>query len=178
MFERFTGDARAVVAGAVERASRAGSPVVTEEHLLLSLLDREDTAGARVLAALGVTGRRAEIAEGLAAARRRGGMSRADEEALADLGISVAEIVARVEGVHGPGALSRAEPGRAWPSGRPAFTKGAKKVLEKALRVVVARKEKSIGDEHLLLGLLAVRGVEGEVLERYGASYEAVEAAL
>ena len=62
--------------------------------------------------------------------------------------------------------------------GRPSFTKGSKKVLEKSLRMALARKQKSIGDEHLLLALLAMRGVEGEVLARYGASYEAVEAAL
>ncbi|MEU9096905.1 Clp protease N-terminal domain-containing protein [Streptomyces sp. NPDC048361] len=178
MFERFTVDARGVVTGAVEYASRAGSPVVTEEHLLFALLDREGTRAALALGSLGVTARRGEIAEALAAARRRGGMSKADEDALAGLGISVEEIVARVEEAHGPGALSGAEPGKAWPSGRPAFTKGAKKVLEKSLRMAVARKRKSIGDEHVLLALVVMPGVVGEVLAEFGGTYGEVERVL
>ncbi|MCX5385618.1 Clp protease N-terminal domain-containing protein [Streptomyces sp. NBC_00083] len=178
MFERFTADARGVVAGAVEHASRAGSPVVTEEHLLLALLDREDTRAGAALASLGLTSRRAEITEALAAARRRGGMSKADEDALAGLGIAVEEIVTRVEEVHGPGALSGAEPGKAWPSGRPAFTKGSKKVLEKSLRLAVARKRKSIGDEHVLLALVVLPGLVGEVLAGLGGTYGEVEQAL
>ncbi|KOU34933.1 Clp protease N-terminal domain-containing protein [Streptomyces sp. WM6378] len=178
MFERFTTNARGVVTGAVEHASRAGSPVVTEEHLLLALLDREGTKAAFVLTSLGVTDRRAEVAEALAAARRRGGMSKADEDALAGLGISVEEIVARVEETHGPGALSGAEPGRAWPSGRPSFTKGSKKVLEKSLRMALARKQKYIGDEHLLLALTAMPGLAGEVLAEFGGTYGGVERVL
>ncbi|WP_328309710.1 peptidase [Streptomyces sp. NBC_00442] len=178
MLERFTVDARGVVAGAVEHASRAGSPVVTEEHLLLALLDREGTKAAFALASLGVTARRGEVVEALAAARRRGGMSKADEDALAGLGISVEEIVARVEQAHGPGALSGAERGRAWASGRPSFTKGAKKVLEKSLRMAVARKRRSIGDEHLLLALTAMPGLAGEVLAEFGGTYGGVERML
>ncbi|MGW2480228.1 Clp protease N-terminal domain-containing protein [Streptomyces sp. NPDC001571] len=176
MFERFTADARGVVAGAVEHASRAGSPVVTEEHLLLALLDREGTRASFALASLGVTDRRAELAEALAAGRRRGGMSRAEEDALAGLGISVQEIVARVEEAHGPGALSGEAlsgetRGKAWPSGRPSFTKGAKKVLEKALGLAVARRQKHIGDEHLLLALAVLPGLAGEALAECGGTY-------
>ncbi|MFE9539517.1 Clp protease N-terminal domain-containing protein [Streptomyces sp. NPDC006691] len=178
MFERFTADARGVVAGAVEHASRTGSPVVTEEHLLLALLDREGTRASFALASLGVTDRRAELAEALAAGRRRGGMSRAEEDALAGLGISVQEIVARVEEVHGPGALSGETLGKAWPSGRPSFTKGAKKVLEKALRLAVARKQKHIGDEHLLLALAVLPGLAGEALAECGGTYAGLERAL
>ncbi|MFF3980802.1 Clp protease N-terminal domain-containing protein [Streptomyces sp. NPDC001828] len=178
MFERFTADARGVVAGAVEHASRAGSPVVTEEHLLLALLDREGTKASFALASLGVTGRRAELAEALAAGRRRGGMSRAEEDALAGLGISVQEIVARVEEAHGPGALSGDALGKAWPSGRPSFTKGSKKVLEKSLRLAVARKQKHIGDEHLLLALAVLPGLAGEALAECGGTYAGLERVL
>ncbi|MFE3186084.1 Clp protease N-terminal domain-containing protein [Streptomyces violascens] len=178
MFERFTTDARGVVIGAVEHASRAGSPVVTEEHLLLALLDREGSKAAFALTSLGVADRRAEVVEALAAARRRGGMSKADEDALAGLGISVEEIVARVEETHGPGALAGAERGKAWPSGRPSFTKGSKKVLEKSLRMALARKQKHIGDEHLLLALAAMPGMVGEVLAEFGGTYGGVERVL
>ncbi|MFD9635857.1 Clp protease N-terminal domain-containing protein [Streptomyces violascens] len=178
MFERFTTDARGVVIGAVEHASRAGSPVVTEEHLLLALLDREGSKAAFALTSLGVADRRAEVVEALAAARRRGGMSKADEDALAGLGISVEEIVARVEETHGPGALAGVERGKAWPSGRPSFTKGSKKVLEKSLRMALARKQKHIGDEHLLLALAAMPGMVGEVLAEFGGTYGGVERVL
>lgn len=103
MFERFTTEARDTVTGAAAEARQAGSATVTEEHLLLALLSR----GA--LDFLGVD--RAAVAADLAAARRRGGMSRADEEALAGLGIDLSEIVSRVEEAHGEGALSPAAPG-------------------------------------------------------------------
>ncbi len=178
MFERFTVHARGVVTGAVEHASRAGSPVVTEEHLLLALLDREGTKAAFALASLGVTDRRAELIEALAAARRRGGLSKADTAALSELGISVEEIVARVEQTHGPGALADAPRGKAWPSGRPSFAKESKKVLERALRIALARKQKHIGDEHLLLAVAAGAGVVGEVLAEFGGTYGGVERVL
>lgn len=50
-----------------------------------------------------------------------------------------------------------------WPSGRGGrqgrwghipFTRGAKKTLELSLREAIARRERSIGAEHLLLGIL------------------------
>ncbi|MFD8796934.1 Clp protease N-terminal domain-containing protein, partial [Streptomyces vinaceus] len=104
MFERFTQDARDAVVGAVAEARRTGAATVAEEHLLLALLDR----GA--LDPLGVD--RAAMAADLAAARRRGGMSRADEEALAGLGIDLTAIVSRVEEAHGEGVLAAAAPRR------------------------------------------------------------------
>ncbi|GAA3084705.1 hypothetical protein GCM10020254_31390 [Streptomyces goshikiensis] len=103
MFERFTTAARDAVTGAVAEARRAGAATVTEEHLLLALLAQ----GA--LDPLGVD--RAAVAAGLARARRRGGMSRADEEALAGLGIDLTRILSRVEETHGEGALAAAAPG-------------------------------------------------------------------
>ncbi|MFM9366800.1 Clp protease N-terminal domain-containing protein [Streptomyces sp. Da 82-17] len=176
MFERFTQGARDVVEGAVGHAERADAPAVTTEHLLLALLDAEGTKAAYVLAALGVTGRRDAIAADLAEARRRGGVSAADEEALAGLGIDVDAIVARVEQAHGEGALGRSGRGRGrtqrWFGGahRP-FARESKGVLEQALRVAVGRGERAIGDEHLLLALAVRPGVVRDVLGVYGASY-------
>ncbi|MFI6687095.1 Clp protease N-terminal domain-containing protein [Streptomyces sp. NPDC050485] len=178
MFERFTTNARGVVEGAVGHAARAGSAVVTEEHLLLALLDRDGSKAAFALTSLGVTDRRAEVTAALADARRRGGMSKADVNALAGLGISVEEIVAKAEEAHGPGALSEATPRKAWPSGRPSFTRESKKVLEKSLRMAAARKHKQIGDEHMLLALTAMPGVVAEVLAEYGGTYGGVERVL
>ncbi|QGZ52297.1 peptidase [Streptomyces sp. QHH-9511] len=178
MFERFTKGARAVVTGAVTVAEREGAPVVTEEHLLLALLDAEGTKAAFALRALGATDRRASLEEALAAARRRGGLSKADTDALAGLGIDVTEIVARVEEAHGPGALADDREDRTRRSGRRPFTREAKGVLEQSLRVCLGRREKSIGDEHLLLALTARPGVVAETLADHGVTYAAVEGTL
>ncbi|MGW3246196.1 Clp protease N-terminal domain-containing protein [Streptomyces sp. NPDC001070] len=179
MFERFTKSAREVVEGAVGQAERAGAGTITEEHLLLSLLDLEGTRASAALAALGVDRRREALEEALRETRRRGGISRADAEALSGLGIDVAEIVARVEDAHGAGALAVGRrPGRWWSTGRRPFTRGAKTVLERSLRSAVARGDRHIGDEHILLGLTVGPGVVADVLAEYGASWADVERAL
>jgi ATP-dependent Clp protease ATP-binding subunit ClpA len=110
----------------------------------------------------------------LGEARRRAGLSQAEAEALAGLGIDVSEIVARVEEVHGVGAMSGERKDRGWRSGRRTFGRGAKEILEKALRVAVARRDRHVGDEHFLLALTARPGVPAEVLADHGVTYEAV----
>ncbi|MFJ4341551.1 Clp protease N-terminal domain-containing protein [Streptomyces sp. NPDC088915] len=178
MFERFTKGARAAVTGAVAVAEREGASAVTEEHLLLALLDAEDTRAAFVLRALGTTERRASLEAALAAARRRGGLSAVEVDALADLGIDVTRIVARVEETHGTGALAAGPDARGRGAKRRPFTRESKKVLEQSLRVCLGRREKAIGDEHLLLALTARPGVVSETLADHGVTYTAVEHAL
>ncbi|MFG2797364.1 peptidase [Streptomyces pseudovenezuelae] len=173
MFERFTKDARAVVQGAVEHAERAGAGSVDAEHLLLALLDREAGRASFALAALGLAERGDAVREALGEARRRAGLSQADAEALAGLGIDVSEIVARVEEAHGVGAMSGDRKDKGW-SGRRSFGRGAKETLEKALRIAVARRDRHIGDEHILLALTVRPGVSGEVLADHGVTYESV----
>ncbi|MFD8412833.1 Clp protease N-terminal domain-containing protein [Streptomyces sp. NPDC059650] len=182
MFERFTRDARDAVTGAVAEARRSGDTTVTEEHLLRALLEQ----GA--LDPLGVD--RAAVTADLAAARRRGGMTRADEEALAGLGIDLAEVVSRVEEVHGAGALASAAPrrrtlgaslrsafGRPGPARRHVpFGEGAKKTLEQSLRIALGRRENHITDLHLLLALLSRPGTTAEVLADHGVTYAVAEA--
>ncbi|WP_338673824.1 Clp protease N-terminal domain-containing protein [Streptomyces sp. SCSIO 30461] len=180
MFERFTDGARAVVKGAVGRAEQRGDAQVEPGHLLLALLDAQDTKGAFALTALGV--RREAVMSGLNEARRRGGVSAADAEALAGLGIDVTEIVSRVEEAHGEGALARGGRPAGWlrraGSGHRPFTKEAKTILEQSLRVVLARKEKTIGDEHLLLAMTARPGVVRDVLAGCGVTFDGVERVL
>ncbi|MFJ6794438.1 Clp protease N-terminal domain-containing protein [Streptomyces sp. NPDC091268] len=184
MFERFTTAARDTVTGAVTQARRVGAAAVTEEHLLLALLD----GGA--LDPLGLD--RAAVAADLAAARRRGGMSRADEEALAGLGIDLGEIVSRVEETHGEGALASAVPrrrtlgsslrsalGRPEPDHRHLpFGQGAKKVLEQSLRIALGRGDRHISTLHLLLAILSRPGAPAEVLADHGVTYATAEAGL
>jgi ATP-dependent Clp protease ATP-binding subunit ClpA len=191
MFERFTDSARAVVRGALERAERAGDDPVRDEHLFLTLLDARGTPAAAALAALGIIGDRDAVERALAEARRRGGLSRADAEALAGLGIDVTEVVSRVEEAHGEGALAGAGtpephdlPGRPWKlgrrrgAGRSRFAKGAKQVLERSLREALERGDKHIGDEHLLLALTNRPGVVADVLSEHGATYADVRRVL
>ncbi|WP_282695870.1 Clp protease N-terminal domain-containing protein [Streptomyces sp. CC208A] len=174
MFERFTKAARATVRGATEHAERGGAGVVTPEHLLLALLDREGTRAAVVLGRLCPPERRPSLVSALADARRRAGLSRADAEALAGLGIDVGAIVERVEETHGAGALA----GTRRTSGRRTFSREAKTVLEKSLRVALARKDREIGDEHLLLALTTTGGVVAETLADHGVTFSSVDTAL
>ncbi|MGW4255401.1 Clp protease N-terminal domain-containing protein [Streptomyces californicus] len=179
MFERFTRDARATVKGAVVRAESAGADAVTEEHLLLALLDQEGGRASFALAALGLRDRRASLDAAFTEARRRGGLTRADTDALAGLGIDVGAIVSRVEGAHGEGALATGRSGRRWWwSGHRPFTPGAKAVLENALRLALGRGDRFIGGEHLLLALAAKPGVVADVLTEHGATYGAVHRAM
>jgi ATP-dependent Clp protease ATP-binding subunit ClpA len=181
MFERFTKDARDVVTGAVEHAERAGAERVDEGHLLLALLDRSGSRGSFGLAALGLAERREAVAESLAAARRRGGLTGADIEALSGLGIDLDEIVSRVEATHGAGALGpRGEDSgrRRKPRGHRPFTRGAKNILEQSLRGALAHRERHIGDEHLLLALAAGPGIAAGVLAEHGVTAEALERVL
>ncbi|MEV0849257.1 Clp protease N-terminal domain-containing protein [Streptomyces sp. NPDC049954] len=182
MFERFSETARTVVREAADRARRAGAPAVTEEHLLLALLEREGTRASFALTALGLEGeRRQALYEDLDRARRRGGLSREDEEALAGLGIDLATIVSRVEDAHGEGALAggAARPGRGLLGGRRLpFSRDARSVLERALREALTGHERAIGDEHLLLGLLTLSGPVPEALAGHGVTGEAVRRVL
>ncbi|QNE74990.1 peptidase [Streptomyces finlayi] len=178
MFERFTKGARAAVTGAVTHAERLGADRVTEEHLLLALLDQEGSRASFAAGALGLTDRRASVEAALADARRRGGLTRADTEALAGIGIDVGEIVARVEGAHGEGAMAGDRKSRRWWSGHRPFTAGAKSVVENSLRVALGRGDRFIGEEHLLLALTARPSVVADVLAEHGATYATVERAM
>ncbi|WP_327317785.1 Clp protease N-terminal domain-containing protein [Streptomyces sp. NBC_01235] len=181
MFERFTKDARAVVQAAVAHAERAGAERVEETHVLLALLDREGSRGSFALASLGLPpGRREGVVRDLGEVRRRGGLSRADADALSGMGIDVSEIVSRVEEAHGEGALA-AEGGVGSGGrllGRRPFDRGARDLLTDTLRIAVGRRERSIGDEHLLLALTARRGAPSEILADHGVTYASVTRVL
>ncbi|MEU5521758.1 Clp protease N-terminal domain-containing protein [Streptomyces sp. NPDC047860] len=178
MFERFKQDARAVVKGAVAQAERAGAHRVGPEHLLLALLDSEGSRASFALAALGLAERREPVRAALERARRRGGLTRAETDALAGLGIDLSEVIARVEEAHGARALSTGgKAGGRWPGHRP-FEREAKDVLTGALRAAIARRDRHIGDEHILLALTVRPGVPAEVLADHGVTYESVTRVL
>jgi ATP-dependent Clp protease ATP-binding subunit ClpC len=107
---------------------------------------------------------RAEIADVLVASGVQPLGAQAATEALATIGIDVAEIRRRADETFGPGKFH-------FP--RPPFTPRAKKVLEHTLRQMVELHSDTIGPEHILLGILA----EGEETggDRDGGSGASVE---
>ncbi|HEX2132737.1 MAG TPA: Clp protease N-terminal domain-containing protein [Actinophytocola sp.] len=166
MFEKFTRATRRVVLDAVIEAEREHADQVTPEHLLLALLHA--TRSGPVLADAGLT--REVLVEAFAAAHRRGGLTDADTEALGALGIDVTAIVERVEQVHGRNALAHPRR-RRLPMSHIPFAPTAKAVLGRALRQARERRDRHIGDEHLLLALATATGPATQALTDHGLTY-------
>jgi ATP-dependent Clp protease ATP-binding subunit ClpA len=192
MFERFTKQARAAVVGAQEEARSLGHSWIGCEHLLLGILAQPEEPAAAVLGRFGVTPERFRTAiEDLIG--QAGRLS--DAEALRTLGIDLDEVKRRVEASFGPGALDtppRRRRGRLplpWRrdqdcepqplTGHVAFTPRAKQALELALREALALKDRHIGSEHILLGILRVKGNAAvHLLRSLNVAPEAVRAQL
>jgi ATP-dependent Clp protease ATP-binding subunit ClpA len=168
MFERFTDKARQVVVLAQEEARERRAETVRAEHLLIALYRVPGNLALTVLEAHSVDadGVRADVDS------LRDGLGPADAEALATLGIDLDEVRRQVEEAFGEGALDRARTGSGrnrWLSGHIPFDRGAKKVLELALREALRMKHNYIGCEHVLLGLLHAGGSAHTILVARGA---------
>jgi ATP-dependent Clp protease ATP-binding subunit ClpA len=174
MFERFTKRARVVVVLAQEVARDARAQRITPAHLLASLLQDDARRAVQVLRDLGASTDR--LSEVLGRERPiTAGLDESEVEALRSIGIDAEEVVRRVEAELG---APLKDSGR-WTSGHIPFDKGAKKVLELALREAIALGDKEIGTEHVLLGL--VRDAEGRVAEAFddaGITLAAARAAV
>ena len=172
MFERFTESARHAVAVAQEEARGLDSGHIGTEHLLLALTRESAGPAGRALRRVDLTADvlRDDI-------RRHGRPGGLDADALAVLGIDLDEVRRRVEASFGPGALDRRR-GRC-ASGHIPFTPNSKKSLELALRQALSRGDKSIGTQHLLLGVLQSEDEPSvALLRRRSRSAEEVRAAL
>lgn len=182
MFERFTGSARQVVVGAQEEARSLGHDWIGTEHLLLAVVRQSEEPGASTLVRLGVTAGNCRAAVASVVSGRGEALGPEDAEALKAFGIDLDEIRRRTESAFGDGALDTpaSDPGAGaprrrrfmkrqrreskgslgipsgtpGPSGHIRFTGRAKKALELSLREAVARKERHIGVEHIVLALL------------------------
>ncbi|WP_026875423.1 Clp protease N-terminal domain-containing protein [Jiangella gansuensis] len=170
MFERFTTQARDTVVQAQQEARELHHRWIGTEHLLLALLRQPDAPGVATLTRLGVTADAARSAVTTVVAADAGGpLDGEDAEALRSLGIDLDEVTRRAEATFGEGALDsppEADRGRRsgllrrlLPSsdaayGHIPFVPRAKKALELSLREAIARKDKEIGTEHLVLALL------------------------
>ena len=111
MFERFSDNARNVVARAQEAARGLGHTYIGCEHLLLAAASAADDepAGA-VLREYGITPEliRAEILHMIGHGPTSDPLSGLDREALAAIGIDLDVVRARIEAAFGPDALTRA----------------------------------------------------------------------
>jgi len=176
MLNRLTRGARSVVARAYECAVRDESPEISEVHILEALLDDEE---GRVLLenVVGDT-ERAQIRAEIEQARRKGGLTATETDALAGLGIDVDAVVGQIEEQLGAGALadSGTRPPSRWQ--RPMMSGTVLRALEEADRQVGMTGGHSLGVEHLALGLVSAPGVVAESLARRGVTIATVRASV
>jgi ATP-dependent Clp protease ATP-binding subunit ClpA len=148
MFERFSGTARSAVGVAAEQARSLHSSEIGSEHLLLALVIQ----GNSVLADCGFD---PDVIR--ATIRATDSTDVQDAEALRAIGIDLSLVQAAVEANIGPGVwVDAGVPRRRRLFGRPLrepFGAAARKSLEVALREVIARHDRTITDEHLILGM-------------------------
>jgi ATP-dependent Clp protease ATP-binding subunit ClpA len=112
--------------------------------------------------------------------RDRSAYSDQDADALRSVGIDLDEVRRTVEQTFGSGALERGATtgGRSW-TGHVPLTPGSKKALELALREAIHLGHRSIGTEHLLLGLVRDDACSAaRILAARGADRERVRAAV
>lgn len=189
MFELFTPAARQVVVRGQEEARAFRHPWLGTEHLLLGVLAQPEAPGVCALTDLGVT-----LNAGRAALSQlvgKGGLCENDADALRTVGIDLDEVRRRAEASFGPGALDhppRRRPRRRRPwrrgrcehldlTGHLPFMPRAKRALQCAQREAVARGDRHISVEHLLLGLLDPRSnMAVELLRHLGANPEVIRA--
>jgi ATP-dependent Clp protease ATP-binding subunit ClpA len=148
MFERFTKEARAVVTVAVEEAGALGHGFVGTQHVLLGLLGLENGVAFEVLHGAGLEADRVRDV-----VRRRtpgDGLTDEDAESLRAVGIDLDVVLEHLKESFGPDSLPRNQPRR----GHLRFSRTAKKTLQLALREAIWLKSRTIGSEHILLGLL------------------------
>ena len=179
MFERFTKAAREVVRLAELEARRLGADAVGPEHLLVATVEQMGSWGSwPFVGPSSFTVRSgSELPEPVTADRIRSLLQQdPDAEALATLGISLAEVRRRAEEAFGPDAWEPPAARRRTP-----FTKEAKQVLELALREALALASREIRREHILLALLRVERPRAIVRELGAApddAYERLRASL
>lgn len=151
MFERFTTAAREIVEGAVATGQALEADRVGSEHLLVAL-SREAGPTGQVLSAVGL-----DQAYVLDRIRTRQGslLDERDADALGAIGVDLARVRDSIEATFGRGALDPSQDrGRRKRRRHVPFGPDAKKTLELALREALRLKDRHIGPEHMLLGII------------------------
>ncbi|MEE2059402.1 Clp protease N-terminal domain-containing protein [Rhodococcus artemisiae] len=161
MFERFSDSARSAVVAAQTEALRLHADRITPAHVLLGVLITADERLRVSLADLGLTidGVRTH----LAAMNQDRPLGPDDAAALEAIGIDLDAVRARLEETFGEGVLDsppeNSDKGRRGRfsdlfGGHIPFDRNAKKTLELSLREAIAHHDRSIGSEHIILGVI------------------------
>jgi ATP-dependent Clp protease ATP-binding subunit ClpA len=160
-----TSSAAAVIADALERARAEGTSQIREEHLFAALLGNPESRP--LLGRLGGPHEAEAVWAEVREARRRGGLTASEQEALAGLGIDLDEVVAHVEAQLGEGALdgTRTSALRDW---RVSMSPEARAALNAAQRHKAARGDRHLTARHLVLGLLTAPGPFADALRARG----------
>jgi ATP-dependent Clp protease ATP-binding subunit ClpA len=163
MFERFSSQARTVIRGAEAEAVRSGSPLIGTQHLLLSMLSLDRTLAYAVLTAHGLT--YDGVSKKINALVGPGELGPEDAAALSAIGIDLDTVRARMAASFGDYALD------SLPGGRRRYAPRTKKVIELGLRESLRLKQRHVGTEHLLLGLIREgEGLAAKVIVDSGVS--------
>jgi len=154
-----------VIADALARARAEGTSQIGEEHLLAALLANPDSRP--LLGQVGGPDQAEVVQAEVDEARRRGGLTAAERQALAGLGVDLDEVVARVEARLGAGALDvTRRPARR--GARASMSPGAVAALNAAQRQKAARSDRHTTAVHLVLGLLAQPSLFADALAARG----------
>jgi ATP-dependent Clp protease ATP-binding subunit ClpA len=164
-----------VIADALRRARVDGTNQIGEEHLFAALLANPDSS--QLVGRLGEPEQAAAVWAEVRQARRRGGLTVGEQQALAELGIDLDEVVAQVEARLGAGALddTQASARRGW---RVSMSPGAVAVMNAAQRQKTARGDRRTTARHLMLGLLAQPGLFTDALAARGITLASALAAM
>jgi ATP-dependent Clp protease ATP-binding subunit ClpA len=167
--------AAVVITDAMRRARAEGVNEIRAEHLFAALLGQPDARPlfGKLAGAAGAEAVWNEVLE----ARRHGGMSTNDREALADLGIDLDEVVAHAEAQLGEGALDSSR-GAGAPGRKLSMSPEATGMLNAAQRQKVARGDRDLTAQHLVLGLLAQPGPFADALKARGITVASTLAAM
>ncbi|NIL91859.1 ATP-dependent Clp protease ATP-binding subunit ClpC1 [Rhodococcus fascians] len=138
MFERFTTQARAVVISARLHARTLHSERVEPIHLFLGALDTTDEPLGSALAEAGFT-----LDNALEDVLSR------DARALRSIGIDLHDVIDTVETAVGFGDVDHSNDSHL------PFAPSAKEALKLALKEAVRLRDREIGVEHMLLGVIA-----------------------
>jgi ATP-dependent Clp protease ATP-binding subunit ClpA len=156
---------------ALERARAEGTTQIREEHLFAALLVNPDSRP--LLARVGGPGQAEEVLAEVREARRKGGLTEGEQQALAGLGVDLDEVVAQAEARLGAGALdnTRTAGPRGW---RVSLSPGVAGALNAAQRQRAGRGDRRITPRHLVLGMLTQPGLFADALAARGITLASV----
>lgn len=193
MFARFSTGTQKVVVRAQAEARELRHNWIGTEHLLLGLLNQEETRLAQLMTSYRITPEkiRTSVIEILGP----GVPDKPDAEALGTIGIDLEAVRRQIEASFGKGALERTATRRTGNrkglasasflrrpctyADQPRLTPRAKKALHRAFREAGGVRGRTVEPEHVLLGILSeTQGLAARLLEPSGLTYSRARSAL